>query len=364
MMSTATDIRGNVPLAPLSTIGLGGPARFLATCTSADECRAAVEFGRSHALPLHILGGGSNTVFADAGYPGLVIHVAISGVSMAPDRRGVVVRIGAGESWDDVVTACVARGLGGVECLAGIPGSAGATPIQNVGAYGQEVGETITAVTALDLSSLREVTFTTPECMFGYRSSRFKTADHGRFLITGIELTLTPDARPGIRYPELAAAVAAEGPLDDLAAGQPVLSRVRKTVLRLRRSKGMVLDPNDPESRSVGSFFMNPVVPPAAATAAQERWRAAGHEGVIPAYPAPDGVKLSAAWLVEHAGFPRGTERARVGISRKHPLALVNRGGTTAELLALATEVRDAVAHAFGITLTIEPVIVPPELRP
>jgi UDP-N-acetylmuramate dehydrogenase len=361
-MTSSLAILENHPLAPLTTLGLGGAARYFVMCASPDECRTAIEFARTRRLPIHILGGGSNTIFLDEGFPGVVIQIFISGLTVNTVQKGVELEIGAGEQWDDVVTSAVARGFGGIECLAGIPGTTGASPIQNIGAYGQEVGETIIRVDTLDLETLEERSFAGGECGFGYRTSRFKDVDRGRYLITNVAFRLHPEARPVLRYPELAKAVAAEGPLSDLGPGQPALGRVRKTVLRLRRAKGMVVDPADSESRSAGSFFTNPFVSPEKFTDMQKRWAGEGHADTIPYFPSTGGVKIPAAWLVEHAGFPRGTNRGNVGISRKHALALVNRGGTTKELLALATEVQDSVSRTFGVFLAIEPVIASPEL--
>jgi UDP-N-acetylmuramate dehydrogenase len=351
----------NHPLAPLTTIGLGGSARYFVMCASVEDCRSAIEFARERRLPIHILGGGSNTIFLDEGFPGVVIQVCISGLTVTPIQNGVVLDVGAGEQWDDVVTSAVARGFGGIECLAGIPGTAGASPIQNIGAYGQEVRETITRVDAIELETMEERSFAAGECGFGYRTSRFKEADRGRFLITGVSFRLQPEARPALRYPELAKAVAADGPMSELAPGQPALGRVRKTVLRLRRSKGMVVDPADSESRSAGSFFMNPFMSPEKFTDIQKRWAAEGNTDPIPYYQSTGGVKVPAAWLVEHAGYPRGTNRGKIGVSTKHALALVNRGGTTKELLALAAGIQEDVSRLFGIFLSIEPVVVSPE---
>ena len=360
-MTPSPAILENHPLAPLTTLGLGGPARYFAMCASTDECRAAIEFGRVRRLPIHVLGGGSNTIFLDEGYPGIVIQVFISGITVTTVQGGVELQVGAGEQWDDVVTSAIAKGLGGIECLAGIPGTVGAAPIQNIGAYGQEARETILQVNAIDMETLEERSFAGSECDFGYRTSRFKDADRGRYLITGVSFRLHPEARPAFRYPELAKAVAADGPISELGPGQPVLGRVRKTVMRLRRSKGMVVDHADSESRSAGSFFMNPVVSPEKFAEIQKRWIAEKNTDAIPYYQSTGGVKIPAAWLVEHAGFPRGTRRGGVGVSTKHALALVNRGGTTKELLAFAAEIQDGVSRTFGIYLSIEPVVVSPE---
>ena len=357
-MHDAPHIREQVSLSELTTIRLGGPARFVASCTNTDECRAALAFARERFLPVMVLGGGSNVVFSDEGFPGLVLRVEIPGLRFDESGRTCRVTVGAGEVWDDVVTACVARGLGGIECLAGIPGTAGATPIQNVGAYGQEVKDTLQTVDALELATGEERHFSGTECGLGYRWSRFKGEDAGRYIVTSVMFRLEEGAQPRIRYPELARAVAQEGSGTLLPSGEPGLNQVRKTVLRLRRSKSMVIDPADPNSRSVGSFFMNPVLSQEKFELLREHWRTSGLAEAIPAYPSPEGIKIPAAWLVEHAGFPKGTRRGKIGISEKHALALVNRGGTTRELIAFAEEIQAGVERMFGIRLSIEPVIV------
>lgn len=357
-MSTLPHIREAVPLAELTTIRLGGPARFLASCTSPNECRTALALARDRSLPVMVLGGGSNVIFADEGYPGLVLRVEIQGLDFTDLGRTCLVTAGAGEVWDDVVTECVARGLGGIECLAGIPGTAGATPIQNVGAYGQEVQETIEFVNVLERSTGEERRFGNAECGFGYRWSRFKGEDVGRYIVTTVGFRLTQDAQPKIHYPELARAIAPGGSGELLPSGEAALNHVRKAVLRIRRSKAMVIDPDDPNCRSAGSFFMNPILEPATFESVRRRWLASGQPDALPAYSSPGGVKVPAAWLVEHAGFPKGTRRGKVGISEKHALALVNRGGTARELIAFAEEIQAGVEQQFGIRLAIEPIIV------
>ena len=237
----------NIPLAPLTTMGLGGPARYLAECTSLAEMRDCLTWAEAEGLPVQVLGGGSNVLFADAGYSGLVLKVGLSGVVF----NGATVEVAAGEDWDAFVQCCVERGLAGVECLSGIPGSVGATPIQNVGAYGQEVKDTIAEVRALDRQTLEEIAFAPAECGFAYRQSRFKGADRDRFIVTSVTYRLDDSGQPQIRYPELRRHVS-----DD----RPTLATVRDTVLALRRGKSMVIDPQDPNSRSVGSFFLNPVI--------------------------------------------------------------------------------------------------------
>jgi len=330
-------IEADVPLAPLTTLGIGGPARRLATLESLPDIVDALKTDE-HLL---VLGGGSNLVVGDAGWDGLVARIALPGVAIDGD----IVTVGAGIVWDELVAQMVDEGFAGLECMSGIPGLVGATPMQNVGAYGQEVADTIRLVRAVDRQTRAQVEFRPDECDFGYRTSRFKGSD--RWIITEVtfELARRATALP-IRYPELAKA---------LGGSDVPLAEVRKTVIELRRGKGMVLDPADPESRSAGSFFMNPIVD-AAALAALEAKVGPG----MPRFPAPDGkTKLSAGWLIERAGFAKGYTVGRVGISRKHALALVNRGGATAaELLALAGEIQDGVRQRLGVELVPEPVIV------
>ena len=332
-------LREHTPLAPLTTMGLGGPARYLADCVSLDEMRACLTWAAAEGLPVQVLGGGSNVLFADAGYSGLVLKVGLSGVVF----NGATVEVAAGEDWDGFVQCCVERGLAGVECLSGIPGSVGATPIQNVGAYGQEVKDTIVEVRALDRQTLEEIAFAPSECGFAYRQSRFKGADRDRFIVASVTYRLDDSGQPQIRYPELRRHV------ND---AHPTLAIVRDAVLGLRRSKSMVIDPQDPNSRSVGSFFLNPVIDAEAFAVLKDRYPS------VPHFPDSAGVKVPAAWLVEQAGFHKGLQRGDVGISERHALALVNRGGTTREVLALAGEIRDAVEQTFGIRLEREPVLV------
>jgi UDP-N-acetylmuramate dehydrogenase len=285
------------------------------------------------------------------------MHVASRGVTVRPGPDRVVVMAEAGEPWDALVTSAVENGWAGLECLSGIPGLVGATPIQNVGAYGQEVCETVTEVEALDLRTGRRERLSAAECGFTYRDSRFKSADKGRFVVLRVTYALRPGGRPAVRYAELARHVEEKG------LAEPSLSDVREAVLALRRRKSMVLDPADPDARSVGSFFTNPIVPAATADALEDSLRQQGllREGERPPrFPARDGmVKLSAAWLIERAGLAKGYRRGNVGLSSRHTLAIVNRGGAVAaEVMALAREVRDRVRARFGITLVPEPVFV------
>lgn len=346
---TGLPLRRDVPLAPLTTLGVGGPARWFLEAPDADTLAAGLRWARDRGLPVFVLGGGSNLLVADRGFPGLVIRVDVRGVEVAETGGEIVVEAGAGEVWDALVARCVAAGWAGVECLSGIPGRVGAAPIQNIGAYGQEIGEVLEAVTVLDAETGRVRELDRAACAFGYRTSVFKTTAAGRYVVLGVRLRLRPGGAPTVRYAELARR------LDGAA---PTLEAVRRAVLALRRGKGMVIDaetpPSDPDRRSAGSFFLNPVVP--AALADEIAARAADP---MPRWPAGDGrVKLSAAWLIERAGFRKGHARGAVGLSTRHALALVNRGGTAADLVALAAEIRRAVAAAFGVTLHPEPVFV------
>jgi len=357
------NLRERVPLAPLTTLGLGGPARWLAECRSDADVREALVFAQARELPVVVLGGGSNVVVADAGFPGLVLHVAIGGIAWEPERDGTVrVTAGAGERWDDLVAASVGRGLQGLECLSGIPGTVGGTPIQNVGAYGQEVAETIVEVTCLERERGERVVLPAAACGFGYRRSRFKRDDAGRYVVTAVTYRLREGAPPSLRYPELERAVAAGGGLAGLAPAEG-LGRVRQAVLALRRGKAMAAGSADPDARSAGSFFTNPVISAGAFAELSRRWEGAGG-GAIPSFPDAEGVKVSAAWLVEQAGFPKGTQRGGAAVSTKHALALVNLGGTTAELLALADAIVGAVEARFGVRLEREPVVVGPATTP
>jgi UDP-N-acetylmuramate dehydrogenase len=359
-MGERLSVEEHVPLAPFSTLGVGGPARYYVRAEDPETVEAAVSWAAVRRVPLFVLGGGSNIVMSDEGFAGLVVHVAIHGVVFRSAEDGARIHAAAGEPWDEIVAGAVERGWAGVECLSGIPGYVGATPIQNVGAYGQDVSETIASVSALDTRTGETVSFTNEDCRFGYRDSRFKGEDRGRYIILGVTYQLRPGGEAAVRYPEL------ERQLESLGH-TPTLAHVREVVLALRRGKSMVIDPDDPNRRSVGSFFMNPMVAPATAEGVRESLRRQGRieeAGRMPAYPCDDGrVKLSAAWLIERAGLRRGYGDGLAGISTNHTLALVNRGeATAADVVALAREVRERVRDAFGVTLVPEPVLVNLEL--
>ena len=354
-MSVKELFQENIPLAPYTTIGLGGRARYFATCNSVDDLRNCLGWAAAKSLPVQVLGGGSNIIFPDIDFPGLVIKIALKGVDSIGDGEQVQVTAGAGQDWDAFVHTCVERGLAGIECLSGIPGQVGATPIQNVGAYGQEVQETITQVRALDRRTLEIVEFTGAECRFAYRQSRFKAEDRDRYVVVEVIYHLRPDGRPELHYPELRRRLKEQLDLDSLDSGAPVLSAVREAVLQLRRGKSMVADPADPNARSVGSFFLNPVLTKEQFAALAER---IDDRSSIPTFDAPGGVKVPAAWLVERTGFHKGYRRKRAGISAHHALALINCSGTTCELLELAAEIQQEVFKKFAIHLEREPIII------
>ncbi|WP_129841024.1 UDP-N-acetylmuramate dehydrogenase [Streptomyces sp. RFCAC02] len=342
----------NAPLATLTTFRVGGPADRLVTATTDEEVVEAVRAADAGGTPLLIIAGGSNLLIADEGFRGTALRIATRGFALEGER----LELAAGERWSDAVARTVDAGLAGVECLAGVPGSAGATPIQNVGAYGQEVSGVIAEVVAFDRAADRVVTLPGDACGFGYRTSRFK-ADPGRFVVLRVRLRLEDAAGLSgpVRYAETARTLGVE-PGDRV----PVAA-ARDAVLKLRAGKGMVLDPEDHDTWSAGSFFTNPVLDEGAWAAFLERVAGQlGPEILPPAYPDGEGrTKTSAAWLIDRAGFSKGWGSGQARISGKHTLALTNRGGATAaDIVALAREVRDGVRDAFGVTLTNEPVMV------
>jgi UDP-N-acetylmuramate dehydrogenase len=335
-MPVATD----APLAPLTSLRLGGPAKRLVPVESEAELVDAVREVDASGEPLLVLAGGSNLVLPDAGWPGVVVHVQTGGIA----GEDGVLEVQAGESWDELVAATVADGLAGFECLSGIPGSVGATPIQNVGAYGQEVAASVRSVRVFDRSKGAVSELAAAECGFGYRTSAFKGSDRWVVLAVTFALRRSAASQP-LRYAELARALEVE------PGATAALDEVRAAVLALRRGKGMVIDRADPDTVSAGSFFMNPILDADAY---------ARLDPAPPGFPQPDGrIKTSAAWLIERSGFRKGYARGRVAISSKHALALVNRGGaTTEELLTLAREIAGGVRERFGVELEPEPTIV------
>lgn len=344
----------HVPLAPMTTLQVGGPARYFAQAATPDDVRQAVDWAKSRAIPLFVLGGGSNLVVADRGFPGLALRITIGGVERRSENGKQVFEAGAGVEWDALVAQTVAANCSGLECMSGIPGTVGGTPVQNVGAYGQEVSGTITEVQVLDLRDGQLRNLCNEACGFTYRSSVFNTDERDRFIILRVSYALEPGGAPMVEYRDLKQYFSAFG-----SKTPATLSDVREAVRKVRLSKAMLIVEGDEDARSAGSFFKNPVLDPTA----YERVKSVAATltgGGIPSYPAPgQQYKIPAAWLVENAGFHKGYARGHVGISRKHALAIVNRGGATAgEIVALKDEIQRAVLERFGVRLTPEPVFV------
>jgi UDP-N-acetylmuramate dehydrogenase len=390
----------NKPLAPFTTFGIGGPARWFVEAASEDEIVEATAWARERGLALFVLGGGSNLLVSDAGFDGLVLRVGLRGIVVAPVEdqddcsgripeahsagakaqvhsaalaarlkscpdtkqsfpaacKALTYQVAAGEDWEQFVQRTVQDGCAGIECLAGIPGTVGGTPVQNVGAYGQEVASAIERVRAFDLEERTFAEFSAAECGFAYRRSRFNSDDRGRFIVTRVDYRLTPGGAPTLRYAELQRAILEGRPEGE----QPSLLEVAAAVRRVRQSKGMLLAEGDPNCRSAGSFFKNPVV-----SEDEVRRIAECSEKEPPRFPAGSGaenagrVKVPAAWLIEQAGFPKGYALGAAGISSRHTLALINRGGASAaEIMALASRISAAVEVRFGIRLEMEPVLV------
>lgn len=340
------EIRENVGLAPFTTLGIGGSARWYVETANESEVLEAVSWARQSSVPLFVLGGGSNLLVSDAGFPGLVLRVGLKGVESEVGTGNRLYRVAAGENWDSFVERTVRDGSAGVECLAGIPGTVGGTPVQNVGAYGQEVAETIELVRVLDLQTLTATEMPATECVFTYRASIFNSTARGRYLVLRVDYRLRPEAAPNLRYADLQRAFP--------AGATPSVAEVAAAVRRIRHSKGMLLVDGDADCRSAGSFFKNPIV---SADRLTELARQIGEEP--PHYSADGQVKLPAAWLIERSGFAKGFTLGRAAISSRHTLALVNQGGATAaEMLALRDMIAIAVAEKFKIQLQMEPVLV------
>ncbi|HEY1983920.1 MAG TPA: UDP-N-acetylmuramate dehydrogenase [Terracidiphilus sp.] len=341
-------------LGPFTTLGIGGPARWFIEARTEDDVAEASEWASKHPMRLFVLGGGSNLVVADAGFDGLAIHIGLRGIRCeAQDAFGLrTYRVAAGEDWDGFVERAVREGCAGIECLAGIPGTVGGTPVQNVGAYGQEVSSTIERVRAFDLDERRFVEFAGDECGFAYRRSRFNSTERGRYVVTRVDYQLAPGGAPSLRYADVQRSFAEKE--------NPTLAEVAAAVRRIRQAKGMLLVDGDPDCRSAGSFFKNPVV-------SEEQVRHIAERGAKepPRFPAgadagsADRVKVPAAWLIEQSGFAKGYRQGSAGISSRHTLALINRGGATAtEILTLAEKIKGVVRDRFGITLEMEPVLL------
>ena len=345
------EIRENIPLAPYTTLRVGGSARYFFEPANEDEIVEALRWARARSLAIFVLGGGSNLLVSDAGFDGLVLHMTLGGIEAADHNGKRIYKVGAGVDWDSFVARAVHENCAGIECLSGIPGSMGGTPVQNVGAYGQDVSETIVRVRGIDARTLEPVEFDRAECGFGYRKSRFNSHDQGRYILTRVEYALEPQGAPKIAYAEL------QRRFSDHNAHpcQPTLAQLRQAILEIRRKKGMVLDEMDADSRSAGSFFKNPVV------ARAEYERIAAESGsAVPHFDSGDGqVKLMAAWLIEQAGIGKGFTLGQAAISSKHTLALINRGGAKAEdILRLKDFVQQCVREHFHVELHPEPVML------
>lgn len=344
----------NIPLGPLTTFKIGGPAKYYVEAATPGEVQEAVTFARARDLPLFVLGGGSNLVVSDAGWQGLVLKVALQGIEQRAghDENGsVIFDAGAGESWDRFVSHAVMARCAGVECLSGIPGSVGGTPVQNVGAYGQEVADTISSVEVLDLKDGQVRELCREACGFSYRASIFNTTERGRFIVLRVTYALMPDGKPRIAYADLKRHFEGRETAPDLA-------ETREAVRHIRALKGMLIVPGDADCQSAGSFFKNPVL--SETEHEHLKQRAAARGLAVPSYPALEThKKVSAAWLVERSGFNKGFGFGRVGISSKHALAIVNRGGATAgEIIALKEQIQQRVEEIWGVKLEPEPVMV------
>jgi UDP-N-acetylmuramate dehydrogenase len=335
----------SVRLSDYTTIKLGGMASKFVECSTDKEISDAIVYAKQNKTPFHVLGGGSNTVFSDKGYDGIIIYVNTKGI----EKSGDLFSVKAGERWDAFVKYAVGMNYSGIECLSGIPGSAGATPIQNVGAYGAEVSNVIETVKAIDVETLNVIEFSNKECNFSYRNSRFKSADKNKYIVTDVVFRLNPSGVPEIKYKEL----------DDYLGtyhGINSLNKVRDAVLNIRRKKSMVYDENDKDSYSCGSFFTNPVL---------NSFKFDGFISVCKSlnleansYKSGDRYKISAAWLIENSGFSKGLTENGIGISNKHTLAIVNRGGSTVDLINFSEKIKKTVYNKFKISLEREPELV------
>ncbi len=353
-----TGLKKDVILADHTTIGSGGKAEYFLSCSSGAEIKDALKLAAENKLRIQVISGGSNIIFPDNGFDGLVIKIDLNGIDFTEDEEYFGIRVSAGENWDDFVKLTVGSGLPGIECLSGIPGSAGATPIQNVGAYGQEVSDTIHSLNAIDRNTFETISFYNKDCKFGYRTSRFKAEDKDKYIITEVTFRFQKNVMPEIKYPELQKYIESNSDFyaDAKKTTAQKLSIIRESVLTLRKGKSMVIDKDDPNSKSCGSFFVNPVL------SEKEfqifKTKLTSLQGNFPYYKSGNTYKIPAAWLVELSGFNKGYVKGGAGISENHSLAIINKGGTTLDVLNLAEEIERKVSERFGITLVKEPVIV------
>ena len=342
-------------MAPLTTFQVGGPARYFVDAHTEAEVMEAVTRAQERHWPLFVLGGGSNLVISDDGWPGLVLRISLPGLRTGNDGANTVFSAGAGETWDGLVALTVSKKCAGLECLSGIPGTVGGTPVQNVGAYGQEVSQTISQVRVLEISTGRVLDWSNADCGFAYRTSKLNTSLRGQHIVLEVTYKLRQDGLPTVEYADVKKFFPGAS-----AGGHPTLQQVRDAVRKIRQSKAMLLVQDDEDRRSAGSFFKNPIVSHAEAQRVQALAKQRLPDRILPQYPGEDGqVKLPAAWLVEQSGFNKGYSRGPVGISRKHSLAIVNRGGATAaDIVVLKEEVQKTVFDVWGISLQPEPVFV------
>lgn len=341
-MERSFNLHENVPLAPLTTLKIGGTARYFIVAGTEAQLHDAIAFAEQESLNVFILGGGSNVLIADQGFNGLVVQIGLRGISRTADQS--IVTAGAGEDWDQFVSYCVENCLAGVECLSGIPGFVGGTPVQNVGAYGQEVSETIASVRCFDRRTKQFTSLSNADCRFEYRTSIFNSTERDHYIVAAVTYSLRKNGEPKVVYKDL---------IEHFAGRHPALAEVRNAVLEIRRAKSMVIDAADPDSKSAGSFFKNPVIE----KDTLEKIRSI-HEN-IPSFAFGDKVKIPAAWLIENSGFGKGFSLGNAGISTKHTLALINRGGASSEdMLRLKAEIQKRVKEEFGIELQPEPVFV------
>jgi UDP-N-acetylmuramate dehydrogenase len=365
------NFKENISLSDYTTIKLGGKARYFCECIDEDEIIECLNFIGENELKYQILGGGSNIIFPDEGFEGLILKTAMKNINLTgkggSDEVEVIAE--AGVNWDDFVRFCVAQGFAGIECLSGIPGTVGATPIQNVGAYGQDVSQVIVEVNAIEIDTLNKVKFSNADCRFGYRKSRFKSEDSNKYIITEVKFSLKRNGEPLIQYPDLIKSLNEKNYLlsndegknyfKDITDSKEKLKIVRDAIIEIRKRKGMVTDENDPDSVSCGSFFTNPIL-------SEEEFKTFKDNCIkkkisdieIPHFKTDKGIKVPAAWLIENAGFKKGYKKNGAGISSKHTLALINCGGKTKDVIALANEICEKVFELFGIKLETEPQII------
>jgi UDP-N-acetylmuramate dehydrogenase len=347
----------NVLLSDLTTIKLGGKAKLFYNCETTEDIKKCLLYAESKNTPLQVISGGSNIIFPDEGFAGIVIKIDIKGIEFNDPVENVEeVTAGAGENWDDFVKLCIENDLTGVECLSGIPGYVGATPIQNLGAYGQEVCDTIVSVEAIDRNSYNSINFTNKECKFGYRQSRFKNEDKDKFIITGVTYSLRKFSEPEIKHIELRKRLNEKTNMKSISNGKEKLTVIRDNVIDIRKSKSMMINSSDPNTVSCGSFFLNPLL--SIMENKQLESLCSKYNLKFPSYKTKEGIKISAAWLIENSGFYKGIRKWGAGISENHSLALINCGGSSKELLDLSEDIEETVYSKFNIKLIREPVIV------